>query len=245
MSNLGEYWQRLRAQLQRAAPSGAATAGANKPDTHVSQASQALRSLLEDRDIPASVRGELQEDFSQIESLLDKLAAGELHIAVFGRVSVGKSALGTVNAFPLTTIRYALERGATVILMSHLGRPKGKTNLEFTLKPVAEHLSTLPGKPVQFAADCIGPAAQAAIDKAGPGGVVACIRRKPARVRDLRGGVHALHGAQPGGDAGRSRPRAAAGGGPGAASRNAGPISCRTDGARPWTVPGEGRVLTC
>jgi len=72
----------------------------------------------------------------------------------------------------LPTIRYALERGATVVLMSHLGRPKGKTNLEFTLKPVAEHLSTLLGKPVQFAADCIGPAAQAAIDKAGPGGVV-------------------------------------------------------------------------
>ena len=72
----------------------------------------------------------------------------------------------------LPTIRYALEHGATVILMSHLGRPKGKTNLEFTLKPVAEHLSTLLGKPVQFAADCIGPAAQAAIDKAGPGGVV-------------------------------------------------------------------------
>ena len=72
----------------------------------------------------------------------------------------------------LPTIRYALEHGATVILMSHLGRPKGKPNLEFTLKPVAEHLSTLLGKPVQFAADCIGPAAQAAIDKAGPGGVV-------------------------------------------------------------------------
>ena len=72
----------------------------------------------------------------------------------------------------LPTIRYALEHGATVVLMSHLGRPKGKTNLEFTLKPVAEHLSTLLGKPVQFAADCIGPAAQAAIDKAGPGGVV-------------------------------------------------------------------------
>jgi phosphoglycerate kinase len=70
------------------------------------------------------------------------------------------------------TIRYALEHGATVILMSHLGRPKGKPNPEYSLRPVAEHLSTLLGKPVQFAEDCIGPAAEAAIAKAGPGGVV-------------------------------------------------------------------------
>jgi phosphoglycerate kinase len=72
----------------------------------------------------------------------------------------------------LPTIRYALEHGATVILMSHLGRPKGKPNPEYSLRPVAEHLSTLLGKPVQFAEDCIGPAAEAAIAKAGPGGVV-------------------------------------------------------------------------
>lgn len=53
-----------------------------------------MRALLDDATIPAGVRHELSQDFAQIEALLDKLDAGELHIAVFGRVSVGKSALG-------------------------------------------------------------------------------------------------------------------------------------------------------
>jgi phosphoglycerate kinase len=72
----------------------------------------------------------------------------------------------------LPAIRYALEQGATVILMSHLGRPKGKPNSEYSLRPVAAHLETLLGKPVEFAEDCIGPKAKAAIEKAGPAGVV-------------------------------------------------------------------------
>jgi phosphoglycerate kinase len=72
----------------------------------------------------------------------------------------------------LPTIQYALERGATVILASHLGRPKGKVNPEHSLKPVAARLSELLGRPVEFAEDCIGDAARAAIDRIGPGGVV-------------------------------------------------------------------------
>jgi phosphoglycerate kinase len=72
----------------------------------------------------------------------------------------------------LPTILYALEQGATVILASHLGRPKGKPNPEYSLAPVAARLAELLGRPVEFAADCIGEPAQQAIAKAGTGGVV-------------------------------------------------------------------------
>lgn len=71
----------------------------------------------------------------------------------------------------LPTITCALEQGATVILASHLGRPKGKVNLEYTLRPVADHLATLLGRPVAFATDCVGAAAQDVI-AANAGGVV-------------------------------------------------------------------------
>ena len=71
----------------------------------------------------------------------------------------------------LPTLRYALERGATLILGSHLGRPKGSVNPAFTLEPVATRLAELLGREVVFATDAIGGAATAAVSRAGPGGV--------------------------------------------------------------------------
>jgi phosphoglycerate kinase len=62
----------------------------------------------------------------------------------------------------LPTIKYALERGASVVLMSHLGRPDGKVIAKYSLKPVAEKLQELLGRPVRFLTDCVGPAVEVA-----------------------------------------------------------------------------------
>jgi len=62
----------------------------------------------------------------------------------------------------LPTIKHIAEHGGRLILASHLGRPKGKPNPKMSLKPAAVRLAEVLGKPVAFAADCIGPEAEAA-----------------------------------------------------------------------------------
>jgi len=72
----------------------------------------------------------------------------------------------------LDSINYVLDNGGALILMSHLGRPKGKVKEEFRLNPVAQRLQQILGKPVQKTDDCIGAEAQAAAAKLQPGDVL-------------------------------------------------------------------------
>jgi phosphoglycerate kinase len=72
----------------------------------------------------------------------------------------------------LPTIRYLTERGAKVILLSHLGRPKGKRDEQFSLRPVAQRLSELLGQPVQFADDCVGEVAEQTVARLQAGEVL-------------------------------------------------------------------------
>ncbi len=72
----------------------------------------------------------------------------------------------------IPTIEYLVEREARIILMSHLGRPKGKWNEEFSLRPAADHLKTLIKTPVHFVSDVVGPKAKTASDSLKPGEVL-------------------------------------------------------------------------
>ena len=85
------WWQRLRGRFGR--PATAVDRRATRADSHHSQAEESLRALLEDPQVPPAVRSSLAADFERLEAMLGKLERDELHLAVFGRVSVGKSAL--------------------------------------------------------------------------------------------------------------------------------------------------------
>jgi phosphoglycerate kinase len=72
----------------------------------------------------------------------------------------------------LPTLEYLLDQKAALILCSHLGRPKGEPNPEYSMRPVVAHLSEVLGRPVAFSEDCVGPIAEKAAAALKPGDVL-------------------------------------------------------------------------
>ena len=72
----------------------------------------------------------------------------------------------------LPTLNYLLENGASLVLMSHLGRPKGGPDPKYSMRPIAEHLALILGRPVQFVGEIVGPQAEAAAQALRPGDVL-------------------------------------------------------------------------
>jgi len=106
------------------------------------------------------------------------LAGKRVLMRVDFNVPQDKSTLAITNnqriVAALPTIRFALDQGAAVVLMSHLGRPDGQRVEKFSLRPVAAELQRLLGRPVTFLDDCVGPAVEAACapGRLAPGSVV-------------------------------------------------------------------------
>lgn len=72
----------------------------------------------------------------------------------------------------IPTVEYIVERGGKAILVSHLGRPKGKKDPKYSLERVAERLSSLIGKPVRFVPDCVGEAVERAVSEMSDGEIL-------------------------------------------------------------------------
>jgi phosphoglycerate kinase len=112
---------------------------------------------------------------------VNKLSIRDLDLAgnsVFIRVDYnvplaeGKVADDTRIRQTIPTLQYAIDKGARLVLASHLGRPKGQPKPEFSLAPVVERLAALLGRPVKFVPDCIGSEAEHAAAALKPGEVL-------------------------------------------------------------------------
>src|SRR5688572_19450783 len=87
-------------------------------------------------------------------------------------IEAGKVADDARIVASVATVDHLRKAGAKVILVSHLGRPKGKPDPKASLRPVAEHMRAHLGMPVQFTTDCVGPVAMEAVGRLHDGDVL-------------------------------------------------------------------------
>lgn len=111
-----------------------------------------------------------------IEDFADQIAGQRVLMRVDFNVALDKETGEITNDLrirrALPTIRFALEHDARLILMSHLGRPKGEVDPNLSMKKVADRLGELLGQPVDFASDCIGEQPQQKVKTLGQGEVL-------------------------------------------------------------------------
>ncbi len=101
-------------------------------------------------------------------------------------VKNGKVGDDTRITAAVPSIKYILEQGASLVLLSHLGRPDGQVALEYSLKPCADRLSELLGKEVKFASDCVGDAVVAQANALKPGEVMVCENTRFHKEEDMK-----------------------------------------------------------
>ncbi|MDD4817838.1 MAG: phosphoglycerate kinase [Victivallaceae bacterium] len=98
----------------------------------------------------------------------------------------GKVADDTRIVAAIPTIKYILEQGASLVLLTHTGRPKGEVVPEFSVKPAADHLAALLGKKVNFIDDCIGDKVEAAAKALKAGEILVCENTRFHKEEDMK-----------------------------------------------------------